>query len=94
MKNKSLFFQIITVIIIALICFLLTAGIAILVGSVDTELFNLKDLNFANMLPVLIIGIFISCVIVGICVLFVMRTAWIKTGNFLKNNKENGGTKK
>lgn len=94
MKNKSLFFQIITVIIVALLCLLLTVSIALLVGSADRDLFNIRNLNFANMLPVLLIGIFISCFIVGIFILFIMRTVWTKTGDFLKNNKENGGSKK
>lgn len=93
MKNKSLFFQIIGLIIIALICILLTVGIAILAGSLNAELFDFSKLNFSNMIPILIIGIFISCFIVGIGVLFVLRTAFLKAKDYLKNNdnKNNGG---
>ena len=96
MKNKSLFVQIISLIILAVICVLVTVGIAILVGSLNANLFDFKNLNFSNMIPVLLIGIFITCVIVGICILFVARTAFFKAKNYLKEketHKENGGTK-
>ena len=93
MKNKSLFFQIIGLIIVALICILLTVGIAILAGSLNAELFDFSKLNFSNMIPILIIGIFISCFIIGIGVLFILRTAFLKAKDYLKenDNKNNGG---
>lgn len=95
MKNKSLFIQIISLIILAVVCLLLTVGIAFLAGSLNAELFDFKNLNFSNMIPILLIGGFISCVVVGICVLFVARTAFFKAKDYLKEtNKENGGTKK
>ncbi len=95
MKNKSLFSQIIVIIAVALSCFILTIAVTLLVGSLNTELFDFKNLNLSNMLPVLLIGIFISSVIVGICVLFVMRTAFFKAKDFFKNNnKEKGEQKK
>ena len=47
MKNKSLFFQIITLIILALICLMLTVGIALLAGSLKVELFDFQNLNFS-----------------------------------------------
>ena len=95
MKNKSLFSQTIFIIILAVVCLLLTVGTAFLVGSLNAELFDFKNMNFSNMIPVLLIGGFISCVIVGICVLFVARTAFFKAKDFLKEtNKEKGETKK
>ena len=95
MKNKSLFIQIISLIILAVICLLLTVGVSILAGSLNVELFDFKNLNFSNMLPILLIGGFISCVVVGICVLFVARSAFIKAKDYLtETNKESGGTKK
>lgn len=95
MQNKSLFKQTILVIILAVFCFLLTIGLALLAGSLNAELFDFENLNFSNMIPVLLIGGFLSCVVIGICVLFVGRTAFIKVNDFFKeNNKENGGTKK
>ena len=95
MKNKSLFIQVVTLIILAVICILLTVGISILAGSINTELFDFKNLNISNMIPVLLIGGFISCVAVGICVLFVGRNFFYKAKDFLKEtNNENGGNKK
>ena len=96
MKNKSLFTQTILVIILAVSCLMLTIVIALLAGSLNVELFDFKNLNFSNVIPVLLIGGFISCVVIGICVLFVGRTAFIKVKDYFdeNNNKENGGTKK
>ena len=95
MKNKSLFTQIVSLIILAVICLLLTIALAFLAGSLNAELFDFKNLNFSNMIPVLIIGGFICCSIVGICFLFVARTAFFKAKDYLeKNNNEKGDSKK
>lgn len=97
MKNKSLFMQFITLIILAILCLLTTVGVAILVGSLNTELFDFKNLNFSNMIPILIIGGFLSCVIIGICFLFFARTAFFKAKDYLEENQKNnkkGETKK
>lgn len=95
MKNRSLFIQIISIIIIAVICLLLTISASLLVGSLNVELFDFQNLNFSNMIPILLIGSFISCFVVGICILFVARTAFIKAKDFLKEtNKKSGGTEK
>lgn len=95
MKNKSLFSQVIFVIIVGVVCLLLTLGISLLVGSLDQDLFDFRNLNISNMLPTLLICGFISCVIIGICILFVARTAFSKAKDYLnENNKEKGDTKK
>ena len=95
MKNKSLFIQIVSLIILAVICLMLTVGIAILAGALNVDLFDFRNLNFSNVIPVLIIGGFISCVVIGICVLFVARSAFIKAKDFFNETKqESGGTKK
>lgn len=97
MKNKSLFMQFITLLILAILCLLTTVGVAILVGSLNTELFDFKNLNFSNMIPILIIGGFLSCVIIGICFLFFARTAFFKAKDYLEENQKNnkkGETKK
>lgn len=95
MKNKSLFVQIVLIIILAAICLLLTVSISFLAGSINAELFDFKNLNFSNMIPILLIGGFISCLIIGICILFVARSAFFKAKDYFKEiNKENGGTKK
>ena len=97
MKNKSLFVQIISLIVLSVICVLLTVFIALFAGSINIELFDFKNLNFSNMVPVFILGGFISCVIIGICFLFVARAAFFKVKNYFEENeikKEEGETKK
>ena len=82
-------------IILSLVCVILTVGIALFVGSCNTTLFDFQNLNFANMIPVLILGGFISCVIVGITVLFVARSVFLKVKDyFSETNENNGGNKK
>ena len=95
MKNESLFSKVISLIILAVLCLLLTVGLSLLAGSLNVELFDFQNLNLSNMIPILLVGGFISCVVVGICVLFVARTAFLKAKDYLKeNNKENGGSEK
>ncbi len=91
MKNKSFFSQIMLLVILSVICVVLTVGIALLVGSSNTTLFDFKNLNFSNMIPTLIIGGFVSCVVVGITVLFVARSVFLKVKDYLSDN---GGDKK
>lgn len=74
-------------IILAVVCLLLTVAAAFLVGSLNTELFDFENLNFSNMLPVLIAGGFISCVIVGICFLFVARSAFFKAKDYFEETE-------
>ncbi len=82
-------------IILSLVCVILTVGIALFVGSCNTTLFDFQNLNFANMIPVLILGGFISCVVVGITVLFVARSVFLKVKDyFSETNENNGGNKK
>lgn len=94
MKNKSFFSQIMLLIILSLICVILTVGIALFVGSYNTTLFDFENLNFANMIPVLILGGFISCVVVGITVLFVARSVFLKLKDYFTENNKNGGNEK
>lgn len=81
-------------IILSIICVLLTVGVAFLVGSYNTTFFDFANLNFSNMIPVLILGGFISCVVVGITVLFVARSIFYKVRNYLSEDNKNGGDKK
>ncbi len=92
MKNKSFFSQIMLLVILSLICVILTVGIALLVGSYNSTIFDFSNLNFSNMIPVLIFGGFVSCVVVGITVLFVARSVFLKVKDYLTDN--NGGDKK
>lgn len=79
-------------VILSVVCIVLTVGIALFVGSYNTTLFDFKNLNFSNMIPVLILGGFISCVVVGITVIFIARSAFLKVKDYLSDN--NGGDKK
>lgn len=94
MKKKSTFSQVILVIIVAVLCVVATVTVALLAGSADTTLFDLRNLNIANMLPVLLIGGFITCVIVGIAVLCVSRTVFFKVKDYLKDYMNDGGEEK
>ena len=97
MKNKPVFIQIITLIILAVVCFSFTIAAAVLAGSLNAELFDFENFNFSNMIPVLLIGIFISCVIIGVCSMFVIRSVFCKAKDYLKENQKNnkkGDTKK
>lgn len=91
LKNRSFFSQIMLLVILSVICIILTVGIALFVGSYNTTLFDFENLNFANMIPVLIFGGFVSCVVVGITVLFVARSIFLKVKDYLCND---GGDKK
>ncbi len=94
MKNKSIFPQIILLVVLALVCVLLTFVIALFAGSYDTTIFDFKNLNFANMIPVFIIGGFLSCVVIGVAVLFVSRTAFLKVKDYLTQINNEGEEKK
>lgn len=94
LKNKSFFSQIMLLVILSVICVVLTVGIALLVGSSNATLFDFENLNFSNMIPVLILGGFINCVVVGITVLFVARSIFYKVKNYLSEEDKNGGDKK
>ncbi len=89
MKNKSFFSQILLLIILSIVCLVLTVTIAFIAGSQSTTFIDFKNLNIANMLPVLICGGFISCLIVGITVLFITRSVFYKVKDyFAENDKE------
>lgn len=92
MKNKSFFSQIMMLVILSVVCVALTIGTALFAGSCNTALFDFENLNFTNMIPVLIFGGFISCVVVGITVLFVARAVFLKIKDYL--SEDNGGDKK
>ncbi len=94
MKNRSFFSQIMLLVILSVVCVILTVGIALVVGSSATTLFDFENLNLSNMIPVLILGGFISCVVVGITVLFVARSIFYKVKNYLTEEDKNGGDKK
>ena len=95
MNKKPLFSQIIFVVLLAAGCIAITVAIAFLAGSINTDIFDFQNINFSNMIPVLFIGGFISCVIVGISILYVARTVFDKAKKYLdENEKKTGGQTK
>ena len=93
MKNKSVFFKVICLAIIAIVCIFLTVTIALLAGSVEKSIFDFKNLNYGNVIPFLLIGIFISCAIIGIGVLFVSKSVFEKVKDYLDENKNQNDKK-
>ena len=93
MKNKTVFSKIMTVIVVALVCLVLTVVIAFLFGSANADIFDFSNLNISNMLPVLIIGGFISCVAVGILVIILAKDIFVKIKDEFFT-KDNGGKEK
>lgn len=95
MKKKSLFSQIMLLVILSLVCVVFTVGIAIFAGSFNTTFFDFKNLNFANAIPVLLLCAFVSCVVIGITVIFISRAIFLKVKDyFIETNNKNGGSEK
>ena len=94
MKKNSIFGGILILVLIGLVCILLTVTVALLVGSTEVDIFDLSNLNFSNMIPVLIIGGMISCFAVGIAFLFLGRTIFFKAKDyFFENDKKDDKNK-
>ncbi len=90
MSKKSIFAKIMIIIAVAIGCLILTAVAAVLLGSNSADLFNLSNLNLSNMIPVIVIGGFVSCVAVGILVVVLAKDIFVKVKDYLFG-KENGG---
>lgn len=89
MKKKSIFTQIIIIVAVAFFCIALTVGIALFAGSRSAVIFDFQNLNWANMLPILIFGGFISCIIIGITVIYVSHSIFLRLRDyFTENDKE------
>ena len=89
MKNKSLFLQILLLVTLAFLCVALTVTVALLAGSIETSIFDLKNLNFANMIPVFIFGGMITSFVIIVTLLFTSRTLFYKIRDFLNTDKSN-----
>lgn len=92
MNKKSIFSKIMIIIIVSLICLALTFVLTLLFGSTNREFFDFSQLNISNMLPIIIIGCFLTCVVVGILVLFLAKDVFIKIKNYFF--EKNGGNEK
>ncbi|MBE6713619.1 MAG: hypothetical protein E7580_08970 [Ruminococcaceae bacterium] len=90
MNKNSLFTKAVLIILLTLCCFGLTVALALLFGSVETNLLDFRNLNFANVFPVLIIGGGLSCVVIGIAILYFARSAFFKAKDYFKENENKG----
>lgn len=87
MKKRSFFSQIVLLIILSVVCVLLTVTLALFAGMQDNVIFDFSKLNIGNVIPILIIGGFISCVVVGITVLFIGRSIFTKAKKYFSEDK-------
>ena len=94
MQKKSIFTQLLILIVIGVVCVVLTTAIALLFGSVDSTIFDWRNLNVANMIPVLLVGGFLSCVVIGITILVVFKNSFLKAKEFLFETKNEGDNNK
>ncbi len=92
--KKSIFSKVMIIVVVALICLILTLAIALMLGSNNKDIFDFSNLNISNVLPVVFIGGFVSCVIVGILVIFLCKDIFVKVKDYFFENKENGGNEK
>ena len=67
---------------------------AFLLGSINTDIFDFSNLNFSNMLPIILIGGFISCIIIGFLVIFLAKDMFIKIKDYFSETKKDGGNEK
>lgn len=91
MSKKPIFTKIIIIISVALICLIITLLTAFLFGSINTDIFDFSNLNFSNMLPVIIIGGFISCITIGILIIILAKDIFIKIKDYFLETKNSGG---
>ena len=78
MKDKSLFAQILLLVVLTFLCVTLTFTIALFAGSIEVSIFNFENLNIANMIPIFILGGLITCFTIIITLLFTSRTLFHK----------------
>ena len=91
MKKENLWTKMIILVLVVFFCLFMTLALAFLAGSIEESLFDFKNLNFGNMIPVLIIGGLMSCMILSICFLLFSKSFSHKIREFLSkdNDKEN-----
>ena len=97
MKNKSVFSYVLLLIIIAAFGIAVTVGLAFFIGALDKSVIDFGNLNLSNVITVLVIGGFVTCVAIGITALFTAKTMFFKVKDFLteqNENNKNGGKKK
>ena len=86
MKNKSPFAQTIILVVIIFSGAILTLFGALLFGSIQEPLFDFRNLNFSNMIPVFVFGSLLTGFATAISLVFTSRTLLSKLKEFLDNN--------
>ena len=94
MSQKPITTKVVVIIVVGLLCFLLTVLSAFLFGAIDADVFDFSQLNFSNMIPVMIIGGFLSCVVVGLLVVFLAKDVFIKVKDYVLESEKDGGNEK
>lgn len=89
MKKKSPFTQAVIFVSLIFVGAILTLFVALLAGSIQEPLFDFKNLNLANMIPVFIFGGLFSGFAAVIALLFTSRTLWYKLKEFFNENEKN-----
>lgn len=87
MKKMSVFRSLLLLALVVFLCLLITTGAALLAGAVRDDLFDFGNLNFSNVIPVLIVGGILSCFIIGIACLFLGRTIFFKVKDYLSETE-------
>ena len=94
MKKKSTFGMVLTVVIVALVGIALTILAAFIAGNIDVQLFDLKNLNIANFVSVIIVGCVLTAITVGFLILFASKSIFMKIRDYFLEDKINGGKRK
>jgi energy-coupling factor transporter transmembrane protein EcfT len=61
-------------VLVIFFCLFLTLALAFFAGSIEKPLFDFRNINLGNMIPVLIIGGLVSCMIISICFLLLSKS--------------------
>ena len=75
-------------VIVSVICISVTVGVAVFLGTLKGTILDFGSLNFSNVITALIIGGFISCVIVGIISLFAAKSMFTMVRDYLSEKNE------
>ncbi len=93
MKKENLWTKMIVLVLVIFFCLFMTLALAFLAGSVEEPLFDFGNLNFSNMIPVLIIGGLMSCMILSVCFLLFSKSFSGKIREFLAKDSDNKDNK-
>ena len=92
MKNP-IFSKLLIAIVVALICIALTVSIALMVGNTSTDLIDFSELNWSNVIPIIILGMFITGGIVGVILLIAVKDVFVKAKEYIDQSNKDGGKK-